>query len=82
MEVAYYKVERTFDLLDRYRNEYADKKEALAGKEGGNWYAYSSKEYVDFTNKVSLGLLSLGVNRGDKIATVTTNRMGFESLLE
>jgi len=74
MEVAYHKVERTFDLLDRYRNEYADKKEALAGKGGGNWYAYSSKEYVDFTNKVSFGLLSLGINRGDKIATVTTNR--------
>jgi long-chain acyl-CoA synthetase len=74
MEVAYHKVERTFDLLDRYRNEYADKKEALAGKEGGNWYAYSSKEYVDYTEKISFGLLSLGVNRGDKIATVTSNR--------
>lgn len=74
MKVAYHKVERTFDLLDRYRNEYADKKEALAGKEGANWYAYSSKEYVDYTDKISLALLSLGIAKGDKIATVTSNR--------
>ena len=64
MKVAYHKVERTFDLLDRYRNEYADKKEALAGKEGANWYAYSSKEYVDYTDKISLALLSLGIAKG------------------
>lgn len=74
MKVAYHKVERTFDLLDRYRNEYADKKEALAGKEGANWYTYSSKEYVDYTDKISLALLSLGIAKGDKIATVTSNR--------
>ena len=74
MEVAYHKVERTFDLLDRYRNEYAHKKDALGGKEGGKWYTYSSAEYVEYTNHISWGLLSIGVGKNDKIATVTNNR--------
>jgi len=74
MEVAYQKVERTFDLLDRYRNEYAFKKNALAGKEGGNWYVYSASDYVENTNNISYGLLSLGIKKGDIIATVTNNR--------
>jgi len=74
MEVAYQKVERTFDLLDRYRNEYAYKKDALAGKEGGKWYTYSSKDYVENTNNISFGLLALGIGKDDKIATVTNNR--------
>ena len=67
-------VERTFDLLYRYQSIFADKSDALGGKEGGKWYTYSSKDYVDITNKISLGLLSLGVKKGDKIATVTVNR--------
>ncbi len=74
MEVAYLKVERTFDLLDQYQNLYADKKVALAGRNSQDWYSYSSKEYVEITNNISYGLLSLGVKKGDKIATVTTNR--------
>ncbi|MBN1925446.1 MAG: long-chain fatty acid--CoA ligase [Prolixibacteraceae bacterium] len=74
MEKAYQKVERTFDLLDRYKELYLQKEVALGGKEGINWYTYSSKEYIDNSNNISYGLLSLEVEKGDKVATVTVNR--------
>jgi long-chain acyl-CoA synthetase len=74
MEITNLSVERTFDLLKLYKNDYSHKTETLGGKEGNNWYTYSSKEFVENTNNVSYGLLSLGVKKGDKIATVTNNR--------
>jgi long-chain acyl-CoA synthetase len=74
MEITNLPVERTFDLLDLYRNDYASKEIALGGKEGNEWYTYSASEYVEYVNLVSWGLLSLGIKKGDKIATVTVNR--------
>jgi long-chain acyl-CoA synthetase len=44
---------------------------AIVGKKDGKWQHYSSQELVDAANKVSLGLLKLGVKPGDKIAVVT-----------
>jgi long-chain acyl-CoA synthetase len=74
MEITNLSVERNFDLLKLYQNEYFHKTETLGGKEGNNWYTYSSKEFIENTNNVSYGLLSLGIKKGDKIATVTNNR--------
>lgn len=74
MEMFNLKVERTFDLLDLYRNEYSYKKVALGGKGNGTWYTYSPQQYIEYTNNVSWGLLSLGIKKGDKIATVSVNR--------
>lgn len=68
------KVKRNFDLLDLFANEYADKEVAMGGKNGPEWYTYSPKEYVENCNDISKGLLSLGIKKGDKIATVTVNR--------
>lgn len=67
-------VERTFDLLNLYEGVYADLDVALGGKSGGSWYTYTPKEYVKFTNQVSLGFLSLGLKKGDKVAMVSNNR--------
>lgn len=74
MEINNLSVERTFDLLDLYSTEYSSKRVALGGKDSNGWYTYSAKEYVDYVNNLSYGLLSIGVNRGDKVATVTVNR--------
>jgi long-chain acyl-CoA synthetase len=74
MEIANLMVERTFDLLNLYRDRYASKNIALGGKDGNEWYTYSSLEYVENVNLVSWGLMSLGIKKGDKIATVTVNR--------
>ena len=67
-------VEKTFDILDKYGTEFRDLEVALAGKNGKEWKTYSPAEYIESTNLVSLGLLSLGIKKGDKIATVMNNR--------
>jgi long-chain acyl-CoA synthetase len=67
------KVTRTFDILDRYLQEFP-RKDALGGKKDGSWYTYSTEEYYNKTHQFALGLLAMGYEKGDKIATVTTNR--------
>ncbi|HOO85777.1 MAG TPA: AMP-binding protein, partial [Prolixibacteraceae bacterium] len=74
MEMANHEVKRTFDLLHRYAALYADKTDAIGGFDGKQCFAFSTKEYIDNTNWVSLGLLALGIKKGDKVATVSTNR--------
>ncbi len=74
MEIAYPAVKRTFDLLDRYQRMFIDVPVAIAGREGGAWKTYSPAEYIKFTHQISYGFLSLGLKRGDVVATVTNNR--------
>ncbi|MEZ5198971.1 MAG: hypothetical protein R2764_22110 [Bacteroidales bacterium] len=63
-------ITRIFDLLDQLTAEYPDLTDAIAGKTNGNWKKYSSGEYAEIVNNLSKGLLSLGVSKGDKIATI------------
>lgn len=67
-------VKRTFDLLDRYAELYADKTDALAGKSNGKWVKYSTQDYIKYANWISYGILSLGGKKGDRVATVSNNR--------
>ncbi|MBN1116121.1 MAG: long-chain fatty acid--CoA ligase [Bacteroidales bacterium] len=67
-------VTRVFDLLDRYENNFADKTDVFGVKRNGKWINYSAKDYIDISHKISYGLLSLGINKGDKIATISSNR--------
>jgi long-chain acyl-CoA synthetase len=66
-------VKRTFDILDRYLQEFP-RKDALGGKNGNDWYVYSTAEYVEKSHQFAMGLMALGLKKGDKVATVTTNR--------
>ena len=68
-----YKVTRTFDILDRYLSE-LPREDALGGKKNGEWYTYSTKDYYNKSHQFALGILALGFEKGDKIATITTNR--------
>lgn len=67
------RVERTFDLLERYM-EIPDKEDALCGKKNGKWVKYSSRDYFEFAHNFSYGLLEIGLRKGDKIMTVSNNR--------
>ena len=67
-------VVRTFDLLAQYHEKFPQKEDALAGKENGNWIKYSSQDYINYSTWISCGLLSLGVRKGDIIATISNNR--------
>jgi long-chain acyl-CoA synthetase len=65
---------RTFDLLNWIQAKYTDKTDVLAGKEDGKWKKYSVPEYIDYCNRVSYALLSLGIKKGDKVAIISNNR--------
>src|SRR4030042_4243169 len=66
-------IERTFDLLDRYK-EHFKKEDALCSKQNGVWVKYSSSDYIDCSYNFSYGLLDMGIIKGDKIITVSNNR--------
>lgn len=67
-------VTRIFDLLSRYENNFKPKNDVLAGKENGEWIKYDLKTYREKANHISLGLLELGIKKGDKVATISNNR--------
>ena len=66
-------VTRTFDVLERILTE-LPRPDALGGKNGNDWYVYSTAEYVEKSHQLALGLMALGLKKGDKVATVTNNR--------
>jgi long-chain acyl-CoA synthetase len=47
---------------------------AFASKEQGTWKRYSTAQALDEINQVALGLLAIGLQPGDRIATVSNNR--------
>lgn len=67
-------VRRTFDLLERYKTMFYTKTDAIACKQNGSWIKYSAQEYIEKSNFLSYGLLSMGLQPGDKIAVVSNNR--------
>lgn len=67
-------IKRIFDVLDNAKQNFADKEDILAGKENGEWRKYNIKEYSEFADNFSYGLLELGFMKGDKIATISNNR--------
>ncbi len=64
---------RTFDLIDFAIKKF-DKNDFLAGKVNGNWETFSPVTYKQITDYVSVGLLAIGIKKGDKIATIIDNR--------
>ena len=67
-------VTRTFDLLERYEQKFLRKEDAFGVKQNGKWVKFSSKEYIEISHQLSYGLLSLGIQKGDKIVTISNNR--------
>ncbi len=65
---------RLFDILELYRNDYAGKEDAFAKNVDGKWIKYSSEDYIDLATSVSYGLLELGLEKGDRVATISQNR--------
>ncbi len=61
---------RLFDFLP-YQLEHHPQEKAVGYRKGGKWIHYSAAELADMVNRMSLGLLRLGVRPGDKIALVT-----------
>ncbi len=65
---------RLFDIPYYQRDTYNTEK-ALVTKYNGEWIATSSSEYIEKANKISRGLIRLGVQPNDKVAIISmTNR--------
>jgi long-chain acyl-CoA synthetase len=67
-------ISRIFDILENALELFPDKKDALAGKEEGEWRLFSLKEYYDTALYLSFGLLASGLKKGDRVATISNNR--------
>jgi long-chain acyl-CoA synthetase len=66
-------ITRTFEIVDQLIEKYP-KEVALSAKRNGKWDSFSTKEYKEMRDFVSLGLLAMGFKKGDKIITVSNNR--------
>lgn len=67
-------LDTTPKLLLRNYKKYGDKKVALREKKYGIWRPYTWKDYYENVKSFSLGLLSLGLQRGDKVTVIGDNR--------
>lgn len=65
---------RLFDIVDFSLQKYPGKSDLLAGKINGRWEKYDAQRYKHMVNYVSVGLLELGIKKGDKIITISNNR--------
>lgn len=54
--------------------KYWDKKVAMREKEYGIWIPITWKQYYENVKKIALGMVSLGLKRGDKVAMIGDNR--------
>jgi long-chain acyl-CoA synthetase len=67
-------ITRLFDLLPRYEIIFLPKEDVLAGKENGEWIKYTIGKYRDISDAISYALLSYGIVKGDKVATIMPSR--------
>ncbi len=67
-------VTRFFDILDKLKAEIPSKFDILNAKEGNTWKHYSVEDFYNYANWFSFGLMKMGLEKGDKIATVSENR--------
>jgi long-chain acyl-CoA synthetase len=73
-------IKRLFDCLD-HQLQHFPKPDMLSAKENGNWVHYSTAQVAETVNRLSAGLLKLGVSANDmtadgsdKIAIMSNNR--------
>ncbi|MFK8060898.1 MAG: long-chain fatty acid--CoA ligase [Polaribacter sp.] len=67
-------VTRLFDF-PYYQLETYNLQNAFTSKASGKWETINTKEYIDQANRISRGLIKLGVKPNDKIAVISsTNR--------
>jgi long-chain acyl-CoA synthetase len=61
-------------LFLRATKRYWDKKVAMREKEFGIWVPMTWKQYYENVKRIALGMLSLGLQREDKVAMIGDNR--------
>ena len=64
---------RIFDLFE-YQLKNFPKLDSICGKVNGKWIRYSSSEIAEQAGQFGLGLLELGVGKGDRVGIISPNR--------
>ncbi len=64
-------IRRLFDIAHHVHAKFP-KEDLFVTKYDGEWKKTSTQEYLNLGNKISRGLLELGIMPGDKIAVITT----------
>ena len=62
-------VTRLFEFI-QYQKQNHPLEKAFGHRINGDWKYYSTDEIIELANKVSRGLLAMGVEKGDRIALV------------
>lgn len=68
------KQQRLFDI-PYYQLQHFPQDTMFSTKRNGKWDAVSTQEFLDKANLISRGLIALGVEAGEKIALVSSNRV-------
>ncbi|MBP6333895.1 MAG: long-chain fatty acid--CoA ligase [Bacteroidia bacterium] len=66
-------ISRIFDIPFHFHAKFP-KVDALASKVNGSWKLYSTADFLMYANKVSLGLMQMGLKKDDKVAIISNNR--------
>jgi long-chain acyl-CoA synthetase len=66
-------VKRTFDILEHCLKNYP-RADAVCGKYDNKWVPFSTEQFARNSELLALGLLALGLKKGDRVATVSGNR--------
>jgi len=61
-------------LLKKNAEKYGDRRNAMRVKDRGIWQRFTWKDYYENVKYFSLGLLSLGMKRGDKVSILGENK--------
>jgi len=66
-------VKRTFDILEHCLKNYP-RADAVCGKYDNQWIPFSTGEFARKSELLALGLMAIGMKKGDRVATVSGNR--------
>jgi long-chain acyl-CoA synthetase len=66
-------IKRIFDI-PKYQFKKYPQEVCFAGKENGKWITHSTADYIRDANRMSHGLMKLGIQPGDKVAIISNNR--------
>ena len=65
-------ISRIFQLEDLITKQNLDA--VVAGKENGKWRKYDATEFKEISTNISYGLIELGIDRGDIVSVISSNR--------
>jgi long-chain acyl-CoA synthetase len=66
-------IKRLFDIIPRLKEQFP-KNDILNTKVNGKWINYSVNDLEKIVNELSLGMISLGLVKGDSVANMSPNR--------